>query len=115
MSVYDRYFCSAQSRWNRENMCGTAPKVKSWLLLEYPGVWRQDAVPESDLPPEVRRRLLEKGRCLLIRQAHDARSSISCFKVSVTEHNPQIWKYALSRYEEIVESSGAVEGSVADP
>ena len=115
MSVYDRYFCSAQSRFNCENMCGTAPKVKSWLLVEYPGVWRRDAIQESELPPGVRQRLLEKGRCLLIRQAHDVPPSISCFKVSVTERSSEMWRFSLSRYEEILEASGPVAESVNDP
>ena len=102
MTGAERFFCSAQSRSNREYLYGTAPRVRSWVLVEYPGVWRSDAVEQSDLPFEVRERLTAKGRCLLIRQSHDAAVPLSCFRVSATEHAPELRRFSLSSYEEIV-------------
>lgn len=45
--------CAAVSESLGEEMFGTAPATRRWLLLEQPGPWGEDAVTQSDLPGPV--------------------------------------------------------------
>jgi hypothetical protein len=54
--------CSGASRELAEPLEGTASTVRAFLLVEAPGPWGVDAVPDSRLPPEVKERLLSLER-----------------------------------------------------
>ena len=49
--------CSEMSSQSGEHLYGTALEVKNWFLLEYSGIWKRDAFPESALPEEVKEHL----------------------------------------------------------
>lgn len=115
MSAEDKYFCSAQSRSNREFLYGTATRVRSWLLVEYPGAWRHEAIAESDLSDEVRDRLCSIGkqnRSLLIRQSHFAKAPYSCFSASSKEIGSELRRYSFSDYDDVslpIAAAGVIE------
>ncbi|WP_148573945.1 sucrase ferredoxin [Nocardioides caldifontis] len=56
------YRCSGASRALGEPLEGTASTVRAFLLVEAPGPWGVDAVPDSRLPDEVKERLLSLER-----------------------------------------------------
>ena len=69
----ERFFCSLASRANNEALAGTVARIRSWLLIEYPSVWRRSAVDDSRLfSPAVKAHLRSIGveRTLLVRQIH---------------------------------------------
>jgi hypothetical protein len=78
-------WCTALAAAAREPLAGTASRLRHWLMVEQPGPWGHDALLQSDLPPEVGRRL--KGweerlgiRVLLIqRRSRPAPSERRCF------------------------------------
>ena len=65
--------CATLSRALGEPLYGTASRVRGWVLLEQPGPWGRDAVPESRLDPGLARALDRAAaaahqRLLLIRR-----------------------------------------------
>lgn len=73
-SVKGRYSCARASVACGEAVHGTASTVRRWVLLEQPGAWGVDAVPDSRLGRELAERLcdhVEDGggaRLVLIRR-----------------------------------------------
>jgi hypothetical protein len=103
-----RFFCAAESRGNGESVYGTVARIRSWLLLEYQGVWRRRAIEDSLLlPDEVKRyiRVLEQhggvDRSLLIRREHKRSGPLHCFSVLSCEDRPRMSQVLLSDYEEL--------------
>ncbi len=103
----ERFFCSEKSRNRQEFLFGTATRVRTWLLIEYPGVWRSDAINESTLPTPVKERLehLQKLqpflRPLLIRQSYRRSDRMRCFIVNTPEISPSILYAELSICDEL--------------
>jgi hypothetical protein len=65
--------CATLSRALEEPLCGTASRVRGWVLLEQPGPWGREAVTESRLDRDLARALDRKAaaahlRLLLIRR-----------------------------------------------
>ena len=59
----DRFFCSLASRANCELLAGTVARIRSWLLIEYSGAWRRNAVADSLLfSPAVKAHLRSMRR-----------------------------------------------------
>lgn len=50
--------CSLQSAAVGEQLAGTAPVARTWIVVEQVGPWGRDAVAESPLPADVRATLL---------------------------------------------------------
>jgi hypothetical protein len=98
----ERFFCSENARNRRELLFGTATRVQAWLLIEYPGVWRADAIGGSNLPDSVKHqlgRLVEQQpflRPLLIRQSYQRSDRMRCFLVESREAAPSICRAELS-------------------
>lgn len=71
--------CSDISRSLDEPLCGTASRVRAWLLLEQPGEWARDAVISSELGEALGRELKKATaphgiRVVLLRRADGSRS-----------------------------------------
>jgi hypothetical protein len=49
--------CSVESASVGEQLAGTAPFARAWIVIEQPGPWGREAVAESKLPPPVRENL----------------------------------------------------------
>lgn len=45
--------CSDAARARADDLIGTAPQARRWLLLEHPGPWRVDALAGSGIEPSV--------------------------------------------------------------
>ncbi|MDX1659513.1 MAG: sucrase ferredoxin [Nitriliruptorales bacterium] len=83
----ERFSCARHSRDRREPLHGTASTVRRWVLIEQPGPWGRDALPESnlgaDLGAELKARIRRAGaRPLLIRRGggveNDPRTAYLC-------------------------------------
>ncbi len=59
-----RPFCSALSRARGEPLAATASRVDHWLLIEYRGAWRRDALGDSLLSPRLKEHLREQLHAL---------------------------------------------------
>jgi hypothetical protein len=112
----ERFFCSAESRANGEAIFGTVALVRSWLLLEYPSVWRRRAIEDSWLLPSAVKthiaRLQERGeigRPLLIRQEHKRTGPLRCFSIDSCPDRPRIQRLLLSDYDELLNANDAGE------
>lgn len=108
----ERFFCSVASRANGESLYGTVARIRSWLLIEYPSVWRRHAIEDSLLLPKIFKNhiksLQEKGeidRALLIRREHRLSGPIQCFFVHSCEKPPLIKRTLLSDYEDLLETA----------
>lgn len=115
----ERFYCSVASRSNGETLYGTVARVRSWLLIEYPSVWRRHAVKDSLLLSERFKRHVrdlkaagEVERTLLIRQAHYLNGPIRCFRVNSCEPTPYISSREIGDYNELLSpaSEQRVEG-----
>lgn len=99
----ERFFCAAQSRSNQEAIFGTVAHIRSWFLLEYPSVWRRNAVEDSRLlSPAVRLHIRGLAdRTLLIRREHQRGDRLRSFFVRSSD--PSFMTQALLRdYDDLL-------------
>lgn len=108
----ERFFCALESQANREQIFGTVARIDSWLLIEYPAVWRHHAVDDSRLiSSEVKEKLgrLPVDRILLVRQKHEWARELSAFVVESSGESPSIRRYTLNGYDDLLRMSGPGE------
>ena len=100
-------FCNECSREVGEQVFGTAPRVDVWLLLEFTGAWGVQAVPESELPPEVKARLIGWGDSIpntkvqLIKQGEKG-AKIPFFVALTSLESPVVYKFDLDSYDDLL-------------
>lgn len=113
MAGRQRFFCSLESQKNGEEIFGTVAHLRSWLLLEYPGVWRRNAVEDSRLlPAAVREYMLGTrwDRSLLIRQGHKREGcALRAFTVDSSPESPSMSRHLLTDYEQVTAITGPGE------
>ncbi len=94
--ISDSSFCSELTRDDGTMLAGTAAQADVWILLEYRGAWRANAVDDNDLPQATQAWLRDQttqnanSRAVLIRRAPQ-RSSIEehrCY-IAITRENDQ--------------------------
>lgn len=101
--------CSADSAALAEPLAGTASTVRAFLLLEVPGPWGVDALPDCRLDKgfasELERRCIGSGvRPLLIRRHGRSRSTgTRCFAAYAHPHRPRMEATTLSRPEGVLD------------
>lgn len=102
-----RWFCAAESRDRGEAIFGTVALARSWLLLEYPGAWRRNAVRDSRLIPEHIKDYVARAadRCLLIRQRSACSGPLTCFFVEACDGDARIDRAAVESYDQLPEVS----------
>ena len=111
----ERFFCSLSSRANNEALAGTVARIRSWLLIEYPSVWRRSAVDDSRLFSQaVKAHLRSIGveRTLLVRQIHCASWPARVMFVDSSADRPSMRTYEIKDYEQLLH---ATPGSVGKP
>jgi hypothetical protein len=103
-------YCSLLSAQAGEPLAGTASEAKTWLLLEYSGVWGAKAFEESSLPQAVKDHLsralknLPAAKLQLI--SHHARAhqaGITFFVAHSGDPNPRLYEFKLDSYAEIID------------
>ncbi len=115
--------CSHSSLEVKEPLPGTAPRGDVWMLLEYDGIWGEQAFKESKLPKLVKSHLndlldqIPFCKLLLIRQhlarrvsRHGDRLSINHRQLGIrfylartTEHEPLLYDFRLGQYEDLLD------------
>lgn len=119
--------CSHLSVLSGEHLYGTAPEVKKWFLLEYPGVWRKDALRESALPEEVKGRLeeflscFENSRLQFVSGEDSGSGQTSFYYASSSEFSPKLYRFPLGGYKDLLdidlpelERTGEIEKFLSD-
>jgi hypothetical protein len=106
----ERFFCSVASRASGESIYGTVAHIETWLLIEYPSVWRRHAIGDSLLLSKAFKRhialLQETGkidRALLIRREHRLSGPIQCFFVRSSEKRSSIKRALLADYDDLLQ------------
>jgi hypothetical protein len=104
----DRFFCSRASREHGEALYGTVAQVRSWILLEYPSVWRRRAIEDSRLLSERVKAYLQSAaeRSILVRQEHQRSGEIRCFRIQC-EPPARTTMRLLDDYEHLADSAFA--------
>lgn len=113
----ERFFCSLASQANDEVLAGTVARIRSWLLIEYPGVWHRRAVEDSSrLSPAVKRHVRQIGveRSLLIRQSHAESSPARVMLVDSSPDSPSIRMHEVHDYEQLLHVSPGSSGKPVD-
>jgi hypothetical protein len=102
--------CSTASLEAGEVLFGTAPRVDTYFLLEYSGMWEAKALEQSSLPEAVKAylgSLLKKfpfTRLLLVKSTTSHQGSgISFWVDSVRESNPVLYEFHLQAYQDLLE------------
>jgi hypothetical protein len=110
-STFDKdFFCVQVAQACEEQIAGTATeKVTIWLALEVPESWGAKALPESSLPAAVKAQLdqwqrqIPGVRVQLIKQgARFAGEGIAFFVALADEASPQLYRFQLARYEDLL-------------
>jgi hypothetical protein len=95
------------SRALNEALYGTIKPANIWFLLEYNGVYTDDAWGDARIPVAVKATLegVKKSRPLLIRQPKQANAidrRVSLFVVNAAAENPHYFHLFLNQYEDIL-------------
>jgi hypothetical protein len=100
----ERFFCSLRSAENREALYGTVARIRTWLLLEYPYIWRRHAVQQSGLSESAKHQFATLAeRRIFIRQSHTPEPVIRCFLVDSSERNPQMVRVDAPDYNTLAD------------
>ena len=100
-------FCSESARRRAETIYGTASRVRKWMLLEYPGVWRSSAIEGSSLPDHVKKKLADLCistpglRQVFVRQTHRRSDRMRCFVMDSPESPSGMFQLDLSVCDEV--------------
>lgn len=100
--------CSQMSSQSGEHLYGTALEVKNWFLLEYSGVWKRDAFPESALPVEVKEHLggflssFEESRIQLIGGPGPSKGNLAFYYAHSSEFSPKLYRFEIETYEDLL-------------
>lgn len=95
------------ARENNEPLYGTIKSANVWLLLEYNGVYTNDAWEDARIPDEVKAKLDDypDSRPLLIRQPdqiNEIDRIISLFVINSVADTPAIYHLELQSYSDIL-------------
>lgn len=102
------FYCCEYSERAGEQLFGTATRVNVWLALEYTRPWSGDAFATSDIPELVKQTLnghlaaIPLSRLQLIRQPAPTAANITFFVAVSRETNPVLYRFQLSRYEDLL-------------
>ena len=113
--------CSTASLEAGEVLFGTAPRVDTYFLLEYSGIWEAKAFEQSSLPEVVKAyigSLLKRfpfTKLLLVKSITSHHGSGITFCVgSVRESNPVLYEFHLQTYQDLLELDvpAVIDGSL---
>jgi hypothetical protein len=103
-----RPFCSEISRENNEPLGATASRIDHWLLVEYRGLWSNDALEGSGLSDQVKARLRElvdrrpRTRLLLIRRPDRRRTQgLAVYVADSRQHEERLARIDVDDHEQL--------------
>jgi len=102
-------YCADLSLAGGEPLAGTAARVDTWFLLEYPGTWGARATADNDLPAPIQAWLndqlaqLNQGRLQFIKQARPPEErGLSFFVAQTRETAPLMYHFRLESYRDLL-------------
>lgn len=102
-------FCSQQSLALREPLFATAPRIESWILLEYPFPFSRKTFEASSLPQDLKERLssalesVPHSRLLMIKKNIDpAQTGFELVLVKSSTDHPLMTRYHLDTYADLL-------------
>ena len=107
--IPDLVFCAECSRLVGEQVFGTAPRVDVWIMLEYTGPWNAKALPQSDLPAEIKAHIdgwtsrMPNNKFQFVKQ-QDSKATPDCtlFVALTREQDPRLFEFRLERYADLL-------------
>jgi len=106
--------CSELSLAAGVPLAGTATQTHRFLVVEHPGPWGRDAVPDTELPPDVADALLAfEGRVMLARRPGRPDAAVTAFVAEVTEEGGALRRIELERLEDVA-SLDEKDGTAVD-
>jgi hypothetical protein len=106
--VVEKQYCAQVSQETGEPFFGTAPRVDTWLLLEYTGTWGVNAIEESTLPATVKNWIANAHsrypffRTQFIRQHIRPNKAITCFIAITREDRQAIYHFQFESYTDLL-------------
>lgn len=100
--------CSQMSSLSGEHLYGTAPEIENWFVLEYSGVWKKDAFPQSRLPEEVKEHLgkflssFERSRIQLIGGGRPGEGNPVFYYACASEFSPKLYRFEIETYQDLL-------------
>lgn len=100
-------FCSQQSYEMGVAPYGTASEAVVWLLLEYHGEWRSQALDDNDLSPAVQtwlseaQRQIPNSRVLFIR-SEKPQATLSFYIAQTTPHQSTLYHLSFTEYQHLL-------------
>ncbi|MEM9951496.1 MAG: sucrase ferredoxin [Chloroflexota bacterium] len=96
------------ARQNREPLYGTIKSAEVWLLLEYNGVYTNQAWDDARIPDDVKAKLNDypNGRALLVRQPDQINAldrKISLFVVDAVADTPAVYHIEMQSYTDVLD------------
>lgn len=105
----EQLFCADQSRALDAPLIGSASRIESWILLEYPYKFSVKAFDESSLPEAVKARLsraldsISHSRMLLIKKKNKPmQSGYRLFLVRSAAEFQYMYQYQLDSYSDLL-------------
>ena len=102
--------CSLESMNMEEPLFGTMTKSGVWFLVEFPFSWGANAYKDSDIPQLVKERLtffvdsVPEARLQLIKKPNSSLTEQITFYLAIpSENQPLLYKFLLSKYEDILD------------
>ena len=102
-------YCSLLSAQAGERLIGTASQAKTWLLLEYRGMWGTKAFDEASLRKPVKDHLAQALKILpaaklqlISHHARAAQTGITFFLGQTGDGPPRMYEFQLDSYEALL-------------
>ena len=107
-SEHHGLYCAEYSAQAQEQLFGTAPRARVWLLLEYASQWAPQAFEDSTLPPPVKNvlaaatRSIPRSRVQMIRH-HVRPGTDFAFYMAISQpSNPCLFAFRLKAYADLL-------------
>lgn len=92
-----------------EQLFATAPRVDVWILLEYRGAWTDNAILDSKIPQDVKKRIdqyletIPNSRLQLIKRHDNSGDRLKFYVATSGELQSKLYEVDLVKYEDLLE------------
>lgn len=102
--------CAIAARQHETPLCGTAPRVDVWFLLEYPLPWGSHATTHNDLPPAVMDTLQAQVEAspnarlqFIKREERQTFDNLTLYIALVNEQQPVLYEITLGTITDLLQ------------